>query len=69
MDKDKLLYFIKRRGLRVQDFCEQIGMSYASFYGKCKDNKFLLSDIWKIAEFLELTIEDVNSIFFANMVS
>lgn len=69
MDKNKLLYFIKDRGYKLDDFCSSIGMSYAAFYGKCRDNRFLLSEIWKITEFLNLTLEDVNSIFFANIVS
>ena len=69
MDKNKLLYFIKDRGYKLEDFCASIGMSYAAFYGKCRENRFLLSEIWEIQKFLNLTLEDVNSIFFANMVS
>lgn len=69
MDKDKLLYFIKNRGYRVEDFCDKIGMSYASFYGKCKEQRFVLKEIWAISEFLNLTLEDVNSIFFVKYVS
>lgn len=69
MDKNKLLYFIKDRGYKIDDFCEKIGMSYAAFYGKCRENRFLLCEIWNITEFLNLTLDDVNSIFFAHMFS
>ena len=69
MDKNKLLYFIKNKGLTVENFCESVGMSYTAFYGKCKESRFLLREIWTIAEFLNLTTEDVVSIFFANIVS
>lgn len=69
MDKNKLLYFIKDRGYTVEGFCKTIGMGYAAFYGKCKEERFLLNEIWDIAKFLKLTLDDVNSIFFANMVS
>lgn len=69
MDKNKLLYFIKSNGLTIGKLCESVGMSYTAFYGKCKYDRFLLKEIWKIAELLNLTTEDVVSIFFANMVS
>lgn len=69
MDKNKLLYFIKDRGYRVEDFCEKIGMSYSAFYSKCRYNRFIVGEIWTIAEFLNLTLDEINSIFFANWVS
>lgn len=69
MDKNKLLYFIKDRGYKLDDFCSKLGVSYAAFYGKCRDNRFILSEIWKIKDILELSLEDVKSIFFANYVS
>lgn len=70
MDKNKLLYFIKDRGYKnIEDFCEKLGMSYSAFYSKCRNSRFVLNEIWKIAEFLNLTTADINSIFFADMVS
>lgn len=69
MDSNKLLYFIKDRGFTIADFCKEIGMSYSSFYAKCKNEKFFLADVWKISKFLKLTLEEINSIFFANYVS
>lgn len=69
MDKNKLLYFIKDRGYKIKDFCKGINMGYSAFYGKCQSGKFLLEDIRVIKDFLNLTLDDVNSIFFADMVS
>ena len=69
MDKNKLLYFIKDRGYKVEEFCELLGISYAAFYGKCRENRFLLYEIWKIRDILKLTLDDVTSIFFASKVS
>ena len=69
MDKNKLLYFIKDRGFSIKDFCEAIKMSYSSFYKKLNGSKFLIGEIWQMSEFLNLTIEDINSIFFADYVS
>lgn len=69
MDKNKLLYFIKDRGFTLDSFCEKMGISYAAFYGKCKENRFVLREIWDIKEFLNLTLDDIQSIFFAKYVS
>jgi hypothetical protein len=69
LDRNKLLYFIKDRGYKIEDFCESIGMSYAAFYGKCKEERFLLKEIWKISELLNLSMADIDSIFFVNYVS
>ena len=69
MDKNKLLYFVKDRGYKIEDFCKAIDMSYSNFYVKCRDSKFFLKEIWKIAEVLHLSIEDIDSIFFVNVVS
>lgn len=69
LDKNKLLYFIKDRGHRIDDFLDAVRISKSAFYSKCKNNTFRVCDILKIAEFLNLTIEDIDSIFFANLVS
>lgn len=69
MDTNKLLYFIKDRGYRVEDFCREMGMSISTFYRRCNENTFRIKDVWNISKFLKLTQEDINSIFFANMVS
>lgn len=69
MDKNKLLYFIKDRKLSVKEFCTGIGMSYSSFYKKLSCLNFDLREIRSIGEFLNLTLEEITSIFFADYVS
>lgn len=69
MDRNKLLYFIKDRGYRLDDFLQIVEISKSAFYRKCQTNSFRVCDIGKIAEFLNLTIEDIISIFFADLVS
>jgi transcriptional regulator with XRE-family HTH domain len=69
VDKNKLLYFIKDRGYKVEEFCEKVGLNTSKFYRRINNESFLISEIWKIAEFLNLTLDDINSIFFVNYVS
>ncbi len=69
MDKNKLLYFIKDRGYTLDDFFAGTGIARTTFYRKCHSNGFTVKDIWNIAEFLGLSTEDINSIFFAKQVS
>lgn len=69
MDKNKLLYFIKDRGYKVEDFFEAVNLSKGKFYRRCNNSSFTIKEIWTIAELLKLTIEDINSIFFAKYVS
>lgn len=69
MDKNMLLYYIKKQGLKVEEFCKMMKIGKATFYRRCSENTFRVKDIWKIAEILELTQEDISAIFFANIVS
>ena len=69
MDKNKLLYFVRDRGYRLDDFFAGTGITRTTFYRKCQNNSFTSNDIGKIADFLKLSIEDINSIFFAKYVS
>ena len=69
MDKNKLLYFVRDRGYRLDDFFAGIGMARTTFYRKCQNDSFTTSEVWKIANFLNLSLDDINSIFFAKYVS
>ena len=69
MDKNKLLYFIKDKGYKVEEFCNAVGLSKGKLYRRIKNNSFTIQDIWSIGKFLNLTLEDINSIFFADYVS
>ena len=68
MDRYKLEYEMKRRGVTVGKMCEDIGMSRSAFYRKCRGKtEFTLSDIQKIVEYLGL--ESPIGIFFTEKVS
>ena len=68
MDKYKLLYEIKKKGLTVEQVCEKIGMARVTFYRKCNGtSEFTQSEIQKLVWLLELATPVV--IFFAEKVS
>ena len=68
MDKDLLLYMIKKKGLTVAQFCKTLGISMSAFYRKCNGKtEFRLNEIKMISEILGL--ESVEPIFFADKVS
>ena len=69
MDKNKLLYFIKAKGYRVDDFCKILSIGKPTLYRRCKENSFRIKDVLEIANVLNLTQDDINSIFFADIVS
>ena len=46
MDRYKLEYEMKRRGVTVENLCENIGMSRSAFYRKCRGtSEFTLTEI------------------------
>lgn len=70
MNKYKLLYIIKEKGMTTDDFCSLIGMSRSAFSKKCNlHSEFTREEIVKIQGALLLTKEDVIDIFFAEKVS
>ena len=55
MYRYKLEYEMKRRGVTVENLCENIGMSRSAFYRKCRGtSEFTLTEIQKIVENLGL---------------
>lgn len=70
MDKYKLEYYMKLKGKSKKELCEAIDISEAAFYRKCNGgSEFTRDEIIKIAETLELSGDDILSIFFAEKVS
>lgn len=66
MDKLRLEYEIKRKGLSVNDFCEKIGVSRSAYYRKCNgSSEFTRDEIENIMRVLEITLEEGMLIFFA----
>lgn len=68
MDKYKLEYERKRRGVSIIDLCKAINMSRSAFYRKCNGkSEFTLTEVNKICQYLNL--ESPMEIFFADKVS
>lgn len=68
MDRYKLQYEMKVRGITVEILCEAIKMSKTAFYRKCNGkSEFTQSEIQKIVDYLGL--ESPMGIFFAEKVS
>ena len=68
MNKYRLEYEMKRKGVSTDDLCAQIGMSKASFYRKTSGaSEFTLSEIQKIVDLLGLA--SPIDVFFADTVS
>lgn len=68
MDKNLLIYEMKKKGLNVAELCEKIGISRSAFYRKCNgQTEFKLDEIKKIKEIL--CLDSVTPIFFASEVS
>lgn len=68
MDKNLLIYEMKKKGLNVAELCEKIGISKSAFYRKCNgQTEFKLDEIKKIKSVLGL--DTVTPIFFTSEVS
>lgn len=68
MDKYKLEYEMKSRGITITKLCEDIGISRSAFHRKCNGTSdFTQSEIQKIINLLGL--ESPMGIFFAEKVS
>lgn len=68
MDRFKLEYEMKNRGVTVEKMCADIGMSRSAFYRKCRGiSEFTITEIQKIVDYLGL--ETPMGIFFADKVS
>ena len=68
MDKNKLEYEIKKKGMNIAEFCDKIGISRSAFYRKCiGETEFTLSEISTIIDVLGL--DSPVCIFFADRVS
>lgn len=68
MDRFKLEYEMKSRGVTVEKLCEDLGISRSAFYRKCRGiTEFTQSDIQKIVSYLGL--KTPMGIFFAEEVS
>ena len=68
VDKYKLEYEIKSRGITIEKMCSDIHMSRSAFYRKCNlTTTFTESEIQSIVDYLEL--DSPMGIFFTEKVS
>ena len=68
MDRYKLEYEMKSRGITIEKMCEDLEISRSAFYRKCRGlSEFTQGEIQKIVDYLGL--ESPMGIFFANKVS
>lgn len=68
MDKVRLEYEMKKRGISIADMCAKIGCSRSAFYRKCNGiSEFTQSEIQTIVDYLDL--DSPVGIFFTEKVS
>lgn len=68
MDKYKLEYEMKRKGVTQEILCKAINMSRSAFYRKCNGmSEFTQGEIQAIVDYLEL--DSPMGIFFKEKVS
>ena len=68
MDKLKLEYEMKKRGVSVDDLCNAVGISRSAYYRKVNGkSEFTQGEIQKIVDYLGLS--SPMGIFFAEKVS
>ncbi len=68
MEKYRLEYEIKRKGMTIMSFCKALGISTSAYYRKCKGtSEFTQAEIQKAMKLLDL--RSPMGIFFAEEVS
>ena len=68
MDKARLEYEMKRRGVNIAEMCAKLGVSRSAFYRKCTGvSEFTQSEIQTIVDYLDL--DSPVGIFFNPKVS
>ena len=68
MDRYKLEYEIKSRGITIEKLCKDINISRSAFYRKCRGmSEFTQREIQQIVDYLKL--DSPMGIFFADKVS
>lgn len=68
MDKFKLEYEMKSKGVTIEKLCKDLNISRSAFYRKCNgQSEFTQGEIQKIVDYLGL--DSPMGIFFADKVS
>lgn len=72
MNTLKLIQIIKEKGFTVSDVAEGVGINKSTFYRKINSDVncgFTVKEANKIVDFLNLTKDEANDIFFAPNVA
>lgn len=56
------------KGMTIQEFADSIGMDRSKLYRRLQDNgeSFLIREVHQIAGALNLSVEEINAIFFVD---
>lgn len=69
MNTNKLKGKIIEKGLSTDTLCKKIGMQKQTYYRKLNSTAFSVSDVINITKALDLTVQEMNSIFFDKIVA
>lgn len=64
-DTIKLRQRITESGTTISAVAKALGMSRENFYNRLKNGEFTVSEMIKLSDFLRLTDEEKDAIFFA----
>lgn len=66
---NKLKGKIVENGLSIVEVAARMGIDRTTLYRKISSENFTIGDVAKIKEILKLSNEDINNIFFNNVVT
>ena len=69
MNTNKLKGKIIEKGLNTDTLCKKICMQKQTYYRKLNSNAFSVNDVINITKALDLTVQEMNSIFFDKLVA
>ena len=69
LDASRLKGKIVEKNTNIEELSRKIGINYATFYRKLKNNSFSIEEADKIAAALSLTNEEATAIFFSQFVA
>lgn len=68
---EKLKAKLNEKGMSIEDISKAIEIDKSTFYRKLASNgmTFTIGEVDKISKVLNLSVDDINSIFFSNFVA
>jgi len=65
LDKNKLKAKMIEKNISTKELSEKIGINCATFYRKMAKDSFLVGEVVKIGDYLQLSAKEMLAIFFA----